>query len=497
MPQLLVIDDDPAVPLVVRRTFQNSDVQVHSAGTAAAGLDELTERPIDVVLLDVLLPDLPGLETFDRIRQQDAKIPIIVITAGTTSATAIEAMKRGAYEYLVKPLDLAQVRELVDRALELRRMINEPVAIPGDRTDGPSAAAPGDVLVGRCHAMQEVYKAIGRVASQNVTVLVRGESGTGKELVARAIYQHSHRTKGPFLAVNCAAIPEQLLESELFGHERGSFTGADRQRIGKFEQSSGGTLFLDEIGDMAPLLQSKILRLLQEQQFERVGGNETIRADVRVIAATNRDLEHMVANGGFREDLFYRLNGYTVRLPALRERQEDLPMLIEHFLGRFQRELHKEVRGVSNEASDVLLRYTWPGNIRELQNVLRQALLQTTGPVLVPEFLPEYVREAAERGLLTGAAPHDQDQFGWSALVERRLREGAEGLYDEMLATMERDLFTRVLRHTGGNQIQAARILGIARGTLRAKIRALGIRLENVVVCEGESDSGEGDEAPV
>lgn len=489
MANLLVIDDDPAVPLLVRRTFQDSDVRVFSAGTAMAGLAELPNNSIDVVVLDVLLPDLSGLETFDRIRQHDPKIPVIIITAGTTSDTAIEAMKRGAYEYLVKPLDLAQVRELVDRALELRRMINQPVAIPGDTIDAGAQAPQADLLVGRCHAMQDVYKAVGRVASQDVTVLVRGESGTGKELVARAIYHHSHRSKGPFLAVNCAAIPEQLLESELFGHERGSFTGADRQRIGKFEQSNGGTLFLDEIGDMAPLLQSKILRLLQEHRFERVGGNETIHADVRVIAATNRDLEHMVESGTFREDLFYRLNGYTIKLPPLRERRDDLPMLIEHFLGRFGRELHKDVRGVSNEATGVLLAYTWPGNIRELQNVLRQAILQMTGPVLVPEFLPEYVRETVERlrsQETTSAA--EGDRLPWSGHIDQRLREGAVGLYDEVLATMERDLFTRVLRHTGGNQIQAARILGIARGTLRAKTRALGIRLENVVVAEGDED---------
>ncbi|MBX3414829.1 MAG: sigma-54-dependent Fis family transcriptional regulator [Pirellulales bacterium] len=492
MANLLVIDDDPAVPLLVRRTFQDSEVQVYSAGTAAAGLAELANNDIDVVVLDVLLPDLSGLETFDRVRQHDPKIPVIMITAGTTSDTAIEAMKRGAYEYLVKPLDLAQVRELVDRALELRRMINQPVAIPGDTIDAGAQTPQVDQLVGRCQAMQEVYKAVGRVASQDVTVLVRGESGTGKELVARAIYHHSHRAKGPFLAVNCAAIPEQLLESELFGHERGSFTGADRQRIGKFEQSNGGTLFLDEIGDMAPLLQSKILRLLQEHRFERVGGNETIHADVRVIAATNRDLEHMVENGAFREDLFYRLNGYTIKLPPLRERRDDLPMLIEHFLGRFGRELHKDVRGVSNEATELLLSYTWPGNIREMQNVLRQAILQMTGPVLVPEFLPEYVREAVVRLRSQGATPATEgERLPWAGLIDERLREGAVGLYDEVLASMERDLFTRVLRHTGGNQIQAARILGIARGTLRAKTRALGIRLENVVVAEEDADGAD------
>ena len=246
--------------------------------------------------------------------------------------------------------------------------------------------------------MQEVYKAIGRVAPQDVTVLILGESGTGKELVARAIYHYSKRAPGPFLAINCAAIPENLLESELFGHEKGAFTGADRKRIGKFEQASGGTLFLDEIGDMTPLTQTKILRVLQGQEFERVGGNEPIRADVRVVAATNRDLEKMVAEGTFRGDLYYRLNVYTIRLPPLRERGDDLPLLAEHFVRRFGRELGKDVRGVSPEAMELLRRYPWPGNVRELQSVVKQALLGTTGPVVLPEFLPAAVRRGESGG---------------------------------------------------------------------------------------------------
>jgi two-component system nitrogen regulation response regulator GlnG len=331
--------------------------------------------------------------------------------------------------------------------------------------------------------MQEVYKAVGRVASQDVTVLIHGESGTGKELVARAIYQHSARAKGPFLAVNCAAIPEALLESELFGHEKGSFTGAESRRIGKFEQCNGGTLFLDEIGDMSPLVQSKVLRLLQEQAFERVGGNETIRTNVRIIVATNRDLEQMVKRGEFRADLYYRLNGFLIKLPALRERKDDVLVLLQHFLRRFSRELGKKVHGISPEALELLLWYPWPGNVRELQSVLKRALLQTTGEVLISDFLPEDVRTRAGHGAAGGESDADTtpvtDEF-----IDNRIRDGSEDLYAEAVALLERALITRVLQHTKGNQSQAAKILGITRGSLRNKIRTCGIAIEHVVMSD-------------
>jgi two-component system nitrogen regulation response regulator GlnG len=324
--------------------------------------------------------------------------------------------------------------------------------------------------------MKEVYVAIGRVAQQDVTVLILGESGTGKELVARAVYHHSRRSGGPYRAINCAAIPETLLESELFGHEKGAFTGADRMRIGKFEQSSGGTCFLDEIGDMTPLTQAKILRVVQEGQFERVGGNETIVSDVRIIAATNRDLEQMVAEGRFRADLYYRLNVFTIRLPPLRERGDDLRLLTEHFVRRFARELQKDVYEIAPETHEVLRQYPWPGNVRELQSVLKQALLYATGPVLVPDLLPSTVRgvpspstvEVAVSG--TGQAP-------WERFVEDRLRAGSENLYAEWLALTEQHLLARVMQHTGGNLSRAARILGINRRTLRIKLHALGIEV--------------------
>jgi two-component system nitrogen regulation response regulator GlnG len=363
--------------------------------------------------------------------------------------------------------------------------------------DATDSGGPADVIVGRCPAMQSVYKDIGRVAAQDVTVLVCGESGTGKELVARAIYQHSRRAAGPFLAINCAAIPEQLLESELFGHEKGAFTGADRRRIGKFEQCSGGTLFLDEVADMSPLTQSKILRLLQDQQFERVGGNETVRTDVRLLAASNHDLEPLVASGRFRQDLYYRLSVFTIRLPPLRERGHDLVLLTQHYLGRFNQELGKAVQGIAPEAWEKLEAYRWPGNIRELQSVLKQALLQAAGPVLLPEFLPAFLHDTTPRAdslpdtreSATGATESGDGFAGIGEFIEQSLHGPQENLYAETLRRLERLLLTRVLQHTGGNQLQAAKILGITRGSLRTKIRDLGIAIARTVNGGEDSDS--------
>jgi nitrogen regulation protein NR(I) len=479
MSVLLVIDDDLLVHHRFRRDFENSDLTLLMASSALEGLDMLAREPVDVVLLDVMLPDLPGLETFQRIRQIDPKIPVIFITAGAESDTAIDAMKLGAYDYLLKPLDRAEVRELVTRALEIRRLMQTPVELSQtDHVDHKSR----DVLIGRCPPMQEVYKAIGRVASQDVTVLILGESGTGKELVARAIYQHSLRADGPFLAINCAAIPESLLESELFGHEKGSFTGADRRRIGKFEQCSGGTLFLDEIGDMAPATQSKVLRLLQEQRFERVGGTETIQTDVRILTATNHDLKRAVEAGQFRTDLYYRLNVFSIALPPLRERQEDLPLLLDHFLALFSRDLGKDVRSFAPNATEMLKRYHWPGNIRELQSVLKQAILRATGPLLLPDFLPESVTGTSRAN--DAPQPHANGGIAdsdWQQFIRRRLEEGSESLYAESVERLEAELLTAVLRHTDGNQLQAAKILGVTRGTLRNKIRSLGISIDRVI----------------
>ena len=485
MANLLVIDDDRSVRHIVSAAFRDLDLNIFSAATAQEGLELIQQESLDVILLDMVLPDMTGLEAFQQIYKIAPKVPIIFITVGGTSDTAIEAMKLGAFDYLLKPLDLARIQELVLQALEIRRLMNVPVSLQATGATAPV----GDSMVGRSPQMQEVYKAIGRVAPQDVTVLIRGESGSGKELVARAIYQHSARSKKAFLAVNCAALTETLLESELFGHEKGSFTGATTQRIGKFEQCSGGTLFMDEVGDMSPMVQSKVLRVLQEQQFERVGGTETVRTDVRIIAATNRDLEKMVAKGEFREDLYYRLNGFSIKIPPLRERRADILMLLEWYLIQFGRELGKDVHGISPDAMDMLLHYRWPGNVRQLQNVLRQALLQANGPVLISKFFPPELSpaESAPKPELEG----EEHSGDIQPFIEERLCTGSTNLYAETVEVMERCLLTSVLRVTEGNQSKAAEILGITRGSLRNKIRSLGISIDRQIHLANNVDEPE------
>jgi DNA-binding NtrC family response regulator len=480
MPQLLIIDDDPLTLDCFQYLFPRDQMQVVTTQSAEAGLDIFQKQGCDVVILDIRLPNLSGLDAVKRFHDIDPRVPIILMTGHARAETAIDAMRLGAYEYILKPFDPIQLRDLVVRALEISKLMRTPATMIGaSNSDNDS-----DILVGRCDPMQKVYKGIGRVASQNVTVLVLGESGTGKELVARAIYHYSKRAHGQFLAINCAAIPQQLLESELFGHEKGAFTGADRRRIGKFEQCNGGTLFLDEIGDMTPLTQTKILRVLQEQSFERVGGSELIQTDVRLIAATNRNLEELIASGDFRSDLYFRLNVYTIKLPPLREREGDLPLLVDHFVHRFSRDLGKTIHGVSNEAMEILTRYSWPGNVRELQSVLKQAILQASGPVLVPEFLPDSVRpgggavSAGAVSIVRGDFP-DLQKF-----VQERLAGAPTELYAEFQAATERVLLREVLARTENNLTQAARILGISRPTLRTKLSALGITVERSVSIE-------------
>jgi two-component system nitrogen regulation response regulator GlnG len=437
-------------------------------------------EPPDVILLDMGLPDRSGLEVFEQIRTIDARIPVIFVTMAKTADTAIEAMKRGAFDYLFKPLDLGQLRRVAGEALEVARRMRAPAVM----TETPPDPDLEGAFFGSCPAMRDVYKAIGRVAGQNVTVLITGESGTGKELVARAIYQHSSRSKAPFLALNCAAIPENLLESELFGHEKGAFTGADRRRIGKFEQCNGGTILLDEIGDMPLALQAKILRLLQEQAFERVGGNETVRTDVRIIASTHRDLKARAAEEKFRSDLFYRLSVFTIQLPPLRERGEDLAMLVQHYLRRSSRELGREVRDIAPDALERLRGYSWPGNIRELQSVIKQALLRASGTVLLPAFLPESLDGPG--GAPSASAPDNTDT-GLRELIQQRVTGEVSDLYAEVHRDVDRVLLTLVLDHAEGSQRQAARILGIARQTLRQKLRELGLHVTHSVETEEDA----------
>jgi nitrogen regulation protein NR(I) len=485
---LLLIDDDPKLILSqVSHVLAPRGVQIEVARTGDEAIKHVTRAAPDVILLDVRLPDLGGLEVYQQIRRIDARIPVIFVTATTSAETAIEAMRHGAFEYLFKPLDLNRLKDVVDQALELGRRMREP-ALVKETPEAAAEDARGDAIIGRCPAMAEVYKAIGRVADQSVIVLITGESGTGKELVARAIYQHSRRSDHPFLAINCAAIPESLLESELFGHEKGAFTGADRRRIGKFEQCHGGTIFLDEIGDMPLATQGKILRLLQDQKFERVGGNETIQTDVRVIAATNRDLKALSEQGRFRPDLYYRLSVFTIRLPPLRERGDDLPMLVRYYLRRFSRDLDRDVREVSAEAMERLGHYPWPGNVRELQSVVKQALLQATGSVLIPAFLPDLSWSGS--GPATAASPlAGNDVFAVETFIRQRLEAGATDLHAGAHTELDRLLIPSVLRFTNGNQYQAAKILGLARQTLRLRMRTLGLSVTKTV---GEEDEEAG-----
>ena len=484
MQTLLVVDDERSVLSVFKGIYEkHSDVALLTASSGEEGLKVAQMQQPDAVILDVLLPDQPGLDVFAKLREIDPRLPVIFITGGGTSSTAIDAMQLGALDYLTKPLDFAQVKQLVEKAFKIRRLMVEAIEI--DPSTAREATV-GDSMIGRCAGMQVVYKAIGRVAAQSVTVLIRGESGTGKELVARALYQHSKRVTGPFLAVNCAAIPETLLESELFGHEKGAFTGADRKRIGKFEQCSGGTLFLDEIGDMSPPLQSKLLRILQEQRFERIGGNETIETDVRIIAATNRNMERMVQEGQFRGDLYYRLNGYTINLPPLRDRGDDLLLLIDHFLAAACSDLDQQVRGVAPEAMAVFRQYSWPGNVRELQSVIRQAVLDTTGPILFPDALPQVVTRSSTN---LGGARASEPEDAWDSFIIERISAGAENLYDETVEAVERRVITLALKSTNGNQGDASKLLGITRTTLRSKIKKLGIAIERVV--HADADGGE------
>jgi DNA-binding NtrC family response regulator len=511
MPKILVVDDSPASVRLLEEMFAGTNIELFAARTAVEAFDGVACHHPDVVILDIVLPDYSGLESFDRIRKIDPTVPVIFITATGHSDTAIEATRLGALDYLLKPLHPDKVRAVVAQALRIRRFMHVPVRLNEAESKD---SVESDSLIGRCAAMQEVYKAIGRVAPQNIPVLIRGESGTGKELVARAIGQHGPRSDKPFLAVNCAAIPETLLESELFGHEKGSFTGASVRRIGKFEQCHRGTLFLDEVGDMTPLMQSKVLRVLQDKRFERVGGNETIESDVWIVAATNRDLEAMVAKEQFRSDLYYRLNGYTIMLPPLRERGEDIPLLVKHFLARFARELGKEECQVSPEAMELLVHYHWPGNIRELQSALKQAMIHATAPILLPEFLPGELRRVRKpesnrlMGGANGSAPRGEPPplveatarsegrtYGQAdaleTFIDGELQRDTTSLYADTIHFVERILLTRVLRDAGGNQSRAAQLLGITRGSLRKKIRDHGISISRAIDLENAVAAGE------
>src|SRR5881296_1626843 len=392
MSKLLLIDDEADVQYSFQRIFDSPEIELTTASSGEEGLKIIPKLKPDLVMMDVRMGGITGLETLRRIRQMDSKLLVILMTAYGTTQTAIEAMKLGAYDYLLKPFDVPKLKEIVANALKAARDMKQVVSYQPllEKEDYELG------IVGRTEPMQQVFKLIGQLAGSDATALITGESGTGKELVARAIYHHSRRSAQPFIAINCAAIPENLLESELFGHEKGAFTGANSQRIGKFEQCDQGTIFLDEIGDMSLATQTKILRVLQSGTFERVGGNQPLRADVRVIAATNKALEQAVAVKQFREDLFYRLNVVRIQIPPVRERREDIRLLVNYFLKKFAQAQNQRPKSIAPEVIRILEQYHWPGNVRELENVIQRATVVAKGDVILLNDLPREVLGAEQ-----------------------------------------------------------------------------------------------------
>ena len=466
--KIVVADDEESVRWTLKKALERSGYAVYTVSDGKAAVDTAERVSADLVLMDIKMPTLDGLEALSLMRDRHPEAMVIVMTAFGSLQAAVEAMKRGAYDYITKPFDFEELTLLVRRALEVQSLTRELNRLKAQLKDRQEL----DEIVGTSPEMQGVFKLVGQVTDSDATVLIAGESGTGKELVARAIHKNSPRHDGPFVTVNCAAIPKDLLESEMFGHEKGAFTGALTARRGKFELADKGTIFLDEIGEMDPALQTKILRIFEERRFERLGGEVPITTNVRIVAATNRDLQALVARGIFREDLFYRLNVVTIMLPPLRGRREDIPVLITHFLQLYARDGGKEI---SSEAIKCLLRYQWPGNVRELENVIKRACLLSRTRLILPEHLPESLLAATRpAGAEDVATPGGLTREVRAEL--RRVGDEKEGqLYEHVLALVERPLLQAALERAGGNQLKAAQLLGINRNTLRKRMKELGI----------------------
>jgi two-component system nitrogen regulation response regulator GlnG len=473
MGHILIVDDDPQLRQSFEKLLTAEGHRVRTAATGEAALEMVGAAVPDLVIMDVRLPGKSGLETFRTMHEGEPKLPVIIMTAYGTTETAIEATKLGAFEYVLKPFDIPDILALIAQALDAGRFMRSRVEM-----NVPPDATAGDAIIGNSKPMQEVYKAIGRVAATDATVLIRGESGTGKELAARAIYQHSLRADKPFLVINCVAIPETLLESELFGYEKGAFTGAVNRRVGKFEQAHGGTVFLDEIGDMPFSIQSKILRLLQEKSIERLGGREPIPVDVRILAATNRDLEVALAGGRFREDLYYRLKVVTLWLPPLKSRVGDIPQLADYFLARFAREMDLSNPGITPEAKALLNNHQWPGNVRELANAMQKALIFSRGYPIHPEDISRALGSE-------GAAPRADDERTQEAIrqwVRQTLLSGAgNSMFEAFMDRFASLVISEALDLTAGNRTRAAKLLGISRPTLLSKIEKYRLKVETSI----------------
>jgi two-component system response regulator AtoC len=458
--QVLIVDDEPNLRKILSAQLTRDGYDVLTAEDGEQGLHLLREHHIDLVITDLKMPKVDGMTLLKRALEIEPELPVVLITAHGTIDTAVEALKRGAFDFVTKPFDKDEVRQIVAKALKTRELRG------ADATPAPSGARFG--IIGSSQGIAELYAILERVADTPTTVLITGESGTGKELVARALHEHSSRKDKPFIKVNCAAIPKELIESELFGYERGAFTGAVASKPGRFELANGGTLFLDEIGEIPIEMQVKLLRALQESEFERVGGIKTIRVDVRLVAATNRDLKKLIAAGSFREDLFYRLNVVPIRLPALRERTGDIPLLAEHFLTKFNERLRKKVEGLDADATEVLVQYPWPGNIRELENVIERAVLFCDESKLHAKDLPPDVRGIP---VIANVPLPEADLH--AALAGEG---GLKGHVKVAMSRLEKELVSRALQQTNGNVTHAARLLKISRKGLQLKMKELGLR---------------------
>jgi len=451
--RILIVDDEPSVRESLRMVLKTRyETLTASSGTQA--LEAIDANPVDVVLLDILMPGLDGLEVLERVKQRGANPQVIMLTATKTVKTAVNAMKLGAFDYVTKPFDVDELLLIVERAVQSTALVREVEALRAE----VGVRYSFDSIIGSAPKMQAALRTVSMVAPLKTTVLITGESGTGKELIARAIHYHSPRAQKPLVTINCAAIPENLLESELFGHERGAFTDAHAKKLGQFELADQGTLFLDEIGEMAPNTQAKILRVLETGEFSRVGGSQPVRVDVRLIAATNRDLGQGMRDGTFRSDLYYRLNVVSIHLPPLRERRDDVVALVDHFLKAKTDELGIAPKSFSNEAFDLLLEYSWPGNVRELENVIERALVLSRGTVMTPEDLPQYL---------------DNGQ-GDSHPSQQSVLRGETRL-EEAVDQFEQELIRRALVQTQYNQTRAAELLGTTRRILKYKMDKLGI----------------------
>lgn len=476
MKKILVIDDDPKISKALTEFFKFDHFEINSISKGSEAIRTISSLSPDLILLDLRLPDMSGLELLKRIKDKNSDQPVIVMTGYTSAQSAIECVKEGAYEYISKPFGINELRDLINKALN---KIEPEEKVKNGITESFDLREHEDELIGQSPEIVEIAKLIGRVASTDASVLILGESGTGKELVARAIHHNSPRKDKPFISVNCAALPETLLESELFGHEKGAFTGAYCRKLGKFEQCDGGTIFLDEIADMSLLTQSKVLRVLQRQEFERVGGEQTIKVNVRVIAATNKSLVNCMKEETFRVDLFYRLKVVSIYMPPLRERKSDIPLLAQNFVRKFAHEVNKPTMGVSDEAMKLLFEYSWPGNVRELENNIHSAIVMSKGEILLPEHFPIFQEKVQASNLDFETIKEDYSKMFSQILgpVYSKLFCASEGkVYDHLIWALERSLVDYALKYCKGNQVRAAQLLGISRNTLRDRISKYTLR---------------------